>query len=179
MKVTTTPLPGLVILEPEIFADSRGYLLETFHASRFLQAGIETQFIQENHAHSLPGVLRGLHYQIQHPQGKLIRVVQGEVFDVAVDLRRSSPTFGRWFGTLLNDVERRQLYVPPHCAHGYCVLSLAADVVYKCTDVYAPQHERTIAWNDPDLKIDWPVTSPILSEKDRRGLPFAESPCFP
>lgn len=179
MNITATPLSGLIVIDPRVFSDARGFFTETFHATRFREAGLPEDFVQDNHAHSLHGVLRGLHYQIEHPQGKLIRCVQGEVFDVAVDLRQSSPSFGRWFALHLSAANHRQVYLPPGLAHGLCVLSESADVIYKCTDYYYPEHERTILWNDPQLAIDWPITDPILSNKDRNGLPFAEAERYP
>jgi dTDP-4-dehydrorhamnose 3,5-epimerase len=178
MKITATDLPGVVLIEPRVFEDERGYFMETFQQPRFQEAGLAWDFVQDNHSHSLRGVLRGLHYQIEHPQGKLVRVVRGEIFDVAVDVRRSSPTFGRWFGAVLSETNRRQLYVPPGCAHGFCVLSERADVIYKCTDVYYPEHERTILWNDPDLAVAWPIASPLVSAKDQRGLSWRDAPYF-
>jgi dTDP-4-dehydrorhamnose 3,5-epimerase len=178
MKIITTELPGVVLIEPRRFEDARGFFMETFHKQRFQEAGLECDFIQDNHSRSLRGVLRGLHYQLQHSQGKLVRVVRGEIFDVGVDLRRSSPTFGRWFGTVLSESNHLQLYLPPQCAHGFCALSEIADVVYKCTDVYDPESEQTIRWNDPDLGIEWPIAAPLVSEKDQRGGRFAEAPCF-
>jgi dTDP-4-dehydrorhamnose 3,5-epimerase len=161
-----------------VFEDDRGFFMETFHQARFREAGLPCDFVQENHSRSQQGVLRGLHYQIKHPQGKLIRVVRGEVFDVAVDLRRGSPTFGRWFGVRLSEWNRLQLFVPPKFAHGFCVLSEMADVVYSCTDLYFSEHERVIAWNDPAIGIAWPIASPRLSPKDERGLRFSEAPVF-
>ena len=178
MKFLPTALPGLIVVEPQAFADSRGYFMETFHAARFQAAGIDCRFVQENHSHSVCNVLRGLHYQIRQPQGKLVRVTRGEVYDVMLDLRRGSPTFGQWHGVMLSEANRREIYAPPGFAHGFCVLSETADVFYSCTDLYAAEHERTILWSDPALGIDWPVEQPILSEKDARGLPFAAAPYY-
>jgi dTDP-4-dehydrorhamnose 3,5-epimerase len=178
MKIIATDLPGVVLIEPRVFEDTRGFFMETFHKERFEEAGLACEFVQDNHSHSVRGVLRGLHYQIVHPQGKLVRAVRGEIFDVAVDLRRRSLTFGRWFGAVLSESNKLQLYIPPHCAHGYCVLSECADVAYKCTDLYHPEYEKTILWNDPDLRIQWPVATPLVSEKDQRGLRWGEAPCF-
>jgi dTDP-4-dehydrorhamnose 3,5-epimerase len=178
MNVQPTELPGAVVIEPEVFYDARGFFLETFQKARFQQAGLEADFVQDNHSRSSRGALRGLHYQIEHPQGKLLRVIRGEVFDVAVDLRRRWPTFGRWVGVVLSEENHRLFYVPPGVAHGFCVTSDVAELVYKCTDYYYPQHERTLLWNDPALAIAWPVCEPLLSEKDRRGLPLAEAPTF-
>jgi dTDP-4-dehydrorhamnose 3,5-epimerase len=178
MNVTATCLPGVVLIEPRVFPDARGYFMETFNQRRFQEAGLECDFVQDNHSHSARGVLRGLHYQIPHPQGKLVRVVRGEIFDVAVDLCRSSPTFGRWFGTVLSESNKLQLYIPPQFAHGYCVLGDSADVAYKCTETYYPEHEKAILWNDPALGIAWPISSPVVSEKDQRGLRWTDAPCF-
>ena len=178
MKITPTPLAGVVLIEPRVFQDARGFFMETFHSPRFREAGLPGDFVQDNHSHSIRGTLRGLHYQIEHPQGKLVRVVRGEIFDVAVDLRRSSPTFGQWFGATLSEANRMMMFVPPHFAHGFCATSESAEVVYKCTDIYHPEHERTIVWNDVDLKIAWPTPSPLVSEKDLRGTPFRAATYF-
>jgi len=179
MKVRHCEIPGLVMIEPRVFEDARGFFLETFHAERYREAGISGRFVQDNFSSSARGTLRGLHYQIQHTQGKLIQVVRGAIFDVAVDLRRNSPTFTKWLGIELDDVSRCQFYVPPGFAHGFYVLSDVADVFDKCTDCYAPEHERTLLWNDPDIGIDWPGDDePILSDKDRRGQPLAHAECF-
>lgn len=179
MLFRPSEIPDVVVIEPRSFQDSRGCFLETYHLRRFAAAGIRADFVQDNHSRSLQGVLRGLHYQVHQPQGKLLRVVQGEVFDVAVDLRRSSPTFGRWVALRMSAENQRMLYVPPGFAHGFYVLSTVADVCYKCTDFYAPEHERTLLWNDPDLNIDWPLEGePQLSDKDRRGVPLSEAECF-
>ncbi|HEY5313098.1 MAG TPA: dTDP-4-dehydrorhamnose 3,5-epimerase [Pirellulales bacterium] len=173
MRFIPTELPGLTLIEPRVFEDARGFFMETFQSQRFGEAGLPIQFVQDNHSRSLGGTLRGLHYQLQHPQGKLIRCTRGEVFDVAVDLRLDSPTLGRWFATTLSESNRRQVYVPPGMAHGFYTVSEAAEVVYKCTELYDPQDERTIVWNDPQLAIAWPQASPRLSDKDRGGLGFA------
>lgn len=178
MKIIASELKDVLLIEPKVFEDARGSFYESYHQRRLAEAGLTAQFVQDNHSHSKHAVLRGLHYQVVRPQGKLIRCVLGEVFDVAVDLRRSSPTFGRWLGTTLSAENRLQIYVPGGFAHGFLVLSETADVVYKCTDFYAPEHERTIAWNDPKLAIDWPLAEPILSDKDRRGLAFDKAPLF-
>jgi dTDP-4-dehydrorhamnose 3,5-epimerase len=178
MQFLPTELPGVVVVEPKVFADERGFFMETYHQPRFAAAGINLPFVQDNHSLSKKGVLRGLHYQIRHAQGKLVRVVQGEIFDVAVDVRRSSPTFGRWVGTNLSDANRRQLYIPPGFAHGFCVLSDSAEVLYKTTDVYSPADERTLLWNDPTVGIRWPVHEPVISAKDQQGLPLARVECF-
>lgn len=175
MTFTDTSIPGVILIEPKVYEDARGYFMESFEARRFAEAGIPTSFVQDNQSGSRRGTLRGLHYQIRQPQGKLVRVVVGEVFDVVVDLRRDSPTFGKWLGTTLSAANRRQLWVPPGLAHGFYVVSDWAEVVYKATDYYAPDAERTLLWNDPALGIEWPIPpgeAPILSEKDRRGTPF-------
>ena len=181
MEVITTDLPEVLILEPKVFGDARGFFFESFNQKAFNAAtGTDHQFVQDNHSRSTKGVLRGLHYQSQQPQGKLVRVVQGAVFDVAVDIRRSSPTFGQWVGVELSADNHRQLWVPPGLAHGFLVLSDTADFLYKTTDYYAPEHERCIAWNDPALAIVWPDMgmAPCLSGKDQRGLGLAEAPVF-
>jgi dTDP-4-dehydrorhamnose 3,5-epimerase len=178
MNVVATKLSGLLLIEPRVFADARGFFMETFHAERLEQQGLTYRFVQDNHSRSSRGTLRGLHYQVEHPQGKLIQVIRGEIFDVAVDLRRDSPTFGQWFGAHLSDSNHRQMLVPPQFAHGFCVLSEVADIVYKCTDFYSPSHERTILWSDPQLAIEWPIANPLLSEKDQRGVPFADATWF-
>ena len=172
MKVRPTAIPDVVLVEPTVFGDARGYFMETWHEEKFAAAGVGGRFVQENQSRSGQGLLRGLHYQIRHAQGKLVRVVHGSIFDVAVDLRRSSPTFGRWVGATLSAETRHQLWVPPGFAHGFYVTAEAADVVYKCTDVYAPDHERTLAWDDPDLAIAWPLIDgrpPTVSTKDAAG----------
>ena len=173
MKVTRLAIPEVVLIEPKVFGDARGFFFESFNQKAFNEAtGTNHQFVQDNHSRSAKGVLRGLHYQIQQPQGKLVRVVRGAVFDVAVDIRKSSPTFGRWVGAELSEDNQHQLWVPPGFAHGFLVLSDLADFLYKTTDYYAPQYERSILWNDSDLNIDWPIGEPILSNKDRQGLKF-------
>jgi dTDP-4-dehydrorhamnose 3,5-epimerase len=166
MKFVATELPGVMIVEPDVFRDARGFFLESYHQPKYAAAGISGPFLQDNHSHSVKGTLRGLHAQHRRPQGKLVRAVFGEMFDVAVDIRRGSPTFGKWVGVVLSGDNFRQLYVPPGFAHGFCVLSERVDVEYKCTDVYDPGGELTIAWNDPELGIRWPVPSPTLSGKD-------------
>ncbi|MEM1269667.1 MAG: dTDP-4-dehydrorhamnose 3,5-epimerase [Bacteroidota bacterium] len=167
MTVTTTKLPGVLILEPKVFGDERGFFLETFHAERYREAGLPLPFVQDNHSRSRKGVLRGLHAQGTHPQGKLVGVTRGRVFDVAADARVGSPTFGQWVGVELDDESHRQLYIPPGYLHGFCVLSEVADFVYKCTDVYHPNDEIGIRWDDPTFAIDWPIADPIVSAKDR------------
>ncbi|MDX5445491.1 MAG: dTDP-4-dehydrorhamnose 3,5-epimerase [Zoogloeaceae bacterium] len=181
MRVLPDPLPGVLTLEPRLFGDARGFFMESYNASVFAGAvGQPTDFVQDNHSRSAHGVLRGLHYQIRQPQGKLVRVVCGRIFDVAVDLRRSSPSFGRWSGVELSAENRLQRWVPVGFAHGFVVLSDTADVVYKTTAYYAPEHERSLLWNDPTVGIDWPLDGePLLSDKDREGLPLAQCEVFP
>lgn len=175
MKFVETSLPGVIRIEPRIFSDERGFFMETWQARRFHDVGIDADFVQDNFSHSSKGTLRGLHYQIQQPQGKLVRVVSGEVFDVAVDLRKSSPAFGQWVGEVLSAENKNQLWVPPGFGHGFLVLSDMAEFEYKCTDYYAPEFERAIRWDDPDIGIDWPLPDgeqPVLSVKD------ADAPFF-
>jgi dTDP-4-dehydrorhamnose 3,5-epimerase len=180
MNIIPSPLSGLLIIEPKAFGDARGWFLESFQRDRYRAAGIEAEFVQDNCSHSCRGTLRGLHYQLAQPQGKLVFVTRGEVFDVAVDLRRSSPTFGQWKGILLSDENHRQLYIPPGFAHGFCVLSDTADFVYKCTEYYQPSNERTLLWNDLAVAIQWPDIEPrILSDKDRRGIPLCDAEVYP
>jgi dTDP-4-dehydrorhamnose 3,5-epimerase len=167
VKVETTPLAGLLVVRPDVFRDARGFFLETYHARRYAEHGIAATFVQDNHSHSTRGTLRGLHAQRSKPQGKLVRAVAGEMFDVAVDIRPGSPTFGRWFGIRLSGENFVQLYVPPGFAHGFCVLSEQVDVEYKCTDFYDRSDEITIAWDDPQIGIEWPVAAPTLSDRDR------------
>jgi len=171
MKVIETDIPGLVIIEPKVYEDERGFFLETFQAKHYREkAGIHYDFVQDNHSRSIKGVLRGLHFQINRPQGKLVRVVRGEVFDVAVDLRRGSPAFGRWEGVVLSEENKKQLWIPPGFAHGFVVLSDLVDFEYKCTDYYDPKDEGCLIWNDPGIGIDWRVENPALSEKDKNGM---------
>jgi dTDP-4-dehydrorhamnose 3,5-epimerase len=178
--VTSTAIPEVLLIEPKVFGDSRGFFLESWNAQAFAKAGIPAAFVQDNHSRSPRGVLRGLHYQIRQPQGKLVRVTAGEVFDVAVDLRRDSPTFGRWLGERLSGDNKRMLWVPPGFGHGFLVLSESADFLYKTTDYYAPEHERVIAWNDPDLAIAWPLDgAPTLSGRDAAGPRFRDAEVFP
>jgi dTDP-4-dehydrorhamnose 3,5-epimerase len=171
MKVTPLSLPDVLLIAPELFADARGFFFESFNSTAFAAAtGLSVDFVQDNHSHSAKGVLRGLHYQIFQPQGKLVRVVRGSVFDVAVDIRKSSPTFGKWVGAELSETNRHQLWIPPGFAHGFYVLSEAADFLYKTTDYYAPAHERSLLWNDPAVGITWPISGvPIVSDKDRQA----------
>ena len=174
MRVVPTEIPGVLIIEPEVFADGRGFFMETYHAARYREHGIEGPFVQDNHSRSVAGTLRGLHLQVRRPQGKLVRVIEGEVYDVCVDVRRGSPTFGRWVGVTLTAENVRQCYVPPGFAHGFCVLTPVAQVEYKCTDFYDPGGELGVAWNDPALAISWPVRDPILSARDRDHPTLAE-----
>jgi dTDP-4-dehydrorhamnose 3,5-epimerase len=167
VKVIETGLPGVLLLEPKVFGDARGFFMETWQAARYREAGIPERFVQDNHSRSRRGVLRGLHYQLAQPQGKLVWVTRGAVFDVAVDIRRGSPACGRWYGCVLDDLDHRQLYIPPGFAHGFCVLSDEADFFYKCTDYYHPSSERGIAWDDPEIGIEWPLRDVSLSAKDQ------------
>lgn len=180
MQVIRTAIPDVLIIEPKVFGDARGFFFESFNQKSFSEAtGLDVNFVQDNHSKSVRGVLRGLHYQIQQPQGKLVRVVQGEVFDVAVDIRKRSPTFGQWVGELLSGENKRQLWIPAGFAHGFVVLSETAEFLYKTTDYYAPQFERCIAWDDADLKIDWQFSGvPALSAKDAVGARFAQAEVF-
>lgn len=180
MKIHMTAIPDVLMLEPRVFGDERGFFLESFNARAFREAtGLDLNFVQDNHSRSARNVLRGLHYQVRQPQGKLVRCVQGRVFDVAVDLRRGSATFGRWVGQELSDQNKLELWVPPGFAHGFVVLSESADFLYKTTDYYAPAHERCIAWNDAELGIEWPIEGePILSDKDRLGARLSEAEVF-
>ena len=174
MKFTPTSLPDVIIVDPRVFRDERGFFLETYQQCRFRDGGIEATFVQDNHSRSIRNTVRGLHLQRTKPQGKLIRVISGEIFDVAVDIRRGSATFKQWTGVELSADNFRQLYVPPGFAHGFCVLSDIAEVEYKCTEFYAPDDEMTLLWNDPDIGIAWPVNEPLLSEKDRTGRRIAD-----
>jgi dTDP-4-dehydrorhamnose 3,5-epimerase len=174
VRVAPTLIPGVLVIEPDVHADGRGFFVETYRADRYREHGIEGPFVQDNHSRSVAGTLRGLHLQLRHPQGKLIRVIEGEVFDVAVDVRRGSPTFGRWVAVTLTAENFRQCYVPPGFAHGFCVVSPIAQVEYKCTDVYDPADEIGVAWNDPALGISWPVSEPILSLRDSHHPTLAE-----
>ena len=181
MLVKTTTIADVKIIEPAVFGDERGFFMETWHKQKFIDLGIDAEFVQDNHSKSKQGILRGLHYQIQQSQGKLVRVVAGEVFDVAVDIRRQSPTFGQWVGTLLSAENKKMLWVPPGFAHGFYVTSDSAEFVYKCSDYYAPEHECCIAWNDPDVAIEWPLISgqvPQLSVKDSNGLRLKDAQVF-
>jgi len=168
MRVLPAHLPEVLIIEPDVYSDARGFFLETFHAPRYRAHGIEGPFVQDNHSRSVARTLRGLHLQVERPQGKLVRVISGEIFDVGVDVRPGSPTFGQWVGTILSAENFRQCYIPAGFAHGFCVLSAVAEVEYKCTSLYEPSLEIGIAWNDPALAITWPVENPLLSDRDRR-----------
>ncbi|HXF03984.1 MAG TPA: dTDP-4-dehydrorhamnose 3,5-epimerase [Blastocatellia bacterium] len=178
MSVTVkgTSLPGVIVIEPRVYHDHRGFFLETYHLQKYTAAGITSVFVQDNLSHSRAQTVRGLHYQLRRPQAKLITVLQGEIFDVAVDIRRGSPTFGRWVGVRLSAATRQQIFIPEGFAHGFCVLSETADVLYKCSDFYDPTDEYGILWSDPTLAIEWPVTTPILSAKDSKYPTLAEIP---
>jgi dTDP-4-dehydrorhamnose 3,5-epimerase len=180
MKVVPTAIPDVMIFEPRVFGDERGFFLESWNAREFDNAvGVKVQFVQDNHSRSRRGVLRGLHYQVKQPQGKLVRIAKGRVFDAVVDLRKSSTTFGQWVGTELSEDNHRQFWIPPGFAHGFLVLSESADFIYKATDYYAPEHERCLIWNDPAVGINWPVNmEPILSANDRAGLPLRDVEVF-
>ncbi|MCC9608448.1 dTDP-4-dehydrorhamnose 3,5-epimerase [Blastopirellula sp. JC732] len=177
MNVVATTIPDVQLIEPRVFRDERGEFFETFQADRYREV-TSVDFVQDNCSRSKRGVLRGLHYQIENPQAKLVTVLHGEIFDVAVDIRQGSPTFGQWVGMNLSGENRKQLYLPIGFAHGFCVVSESAEVLYKCSDFYNPQGERTIQWNDPELAIDWPVEVPILSPKDAAATSFADAPYF-
>jgi len=174
MKFLPTTLEGIILIEPDIYRDARGFFLETFHAQKYRDGGVGASFVQDNRSRSQRGTIRGMHAQRQHPQGKLVQVIAGEIFDVAVDLRRHSPSFGRWTSVILSSENFRQLYVPPGFAHGFCVTSDSAEIEYKCTDFYNPADELHIRWNDPAIGITWPISTPILSEKDRSAPLLAE-----
>ena len=181
MRFLPSEIPEVLLIEPQVFGDSRGFFMETWHAEKFAAAGLDLNFVQDNHSKSVQGTLRGLHYQIEKPQGKLVRVISGEVFDVAVDLRKSSPTFGRWIGDILSAENKKMLWVPPGFGHGFYVLSPEAEFVYKCTELYAPEHERCIRWDDPELGISWPLLAqaPLLSAKDLAGVSLAAAELYP
>lgn len=175
MNVLPTALEGVVIVEPRVFPDARGFFFESYHAERYAQAGVPGRFVQDNHSCSGAGTVRGLHYQLRHPQAKLVRVLRGAVYDVAVDIRRGAPTFGQWIAVELSAENKRQLFIPAGFAHGFCVLGDMAEFEYKCTDYYAPDDQHGVLWSDPSLAIPWPVPNPILSEKDRNYLPLSAS----
>lgn len=177
MVIEETPIPGVLLIKPRVFEDPRGFFLETWNKEKYLAAGFpDVTFVQDNHSRSNYGVLRGLHFQVKQPQGKLVQVTRGSVFDVAVDIRKGSPTFGKWFGVSLDDKNHWQLWVPPGLAHAFCVTSEIVDFTYKCTDFYNPNDEGGIVWNDPGVGIEWPVDSPILSDKDKAYTTLAEAP---
>jgi dTDP-4-dehydrorhamnose 3,5-epimerase len=178
MNVIPLEIPDVLLIEPRVFADERGFFMETWHAEKYAAAGIREPFVQDNQSRSRRGVLRGLHYQHRSPQGKLVRAIRGEIFDVAVDLRQSSPHFGRWVSATLSEENHRQMYVPPGFAHGFCALSEAAEIVYKCTTLYDHSDEHTLLWNDPALGIAWPLPRPLLSPKDEAGLLLAKAQTF-
>lgn len=179
MKVIPTELPGVLILEPKVFGDDRGFFMEMFHEKRYADAGIRGPFVQDNYSRSAKGILRGLHFQEPQAQGKLVQVLAGAVYDVAVDVRRGSPTFGKWVAVELSTDNRRQLWIPPGFAHGFCVLSESADFHYKCTALYSPETERGVLWNDPDLGIPWPVSAPLLSGKDAKAPRLKDATVLP
>ena len=168
IKYTETDLPGVLLIEPRVFKDSRGFFMETFHQKKYAEAGIDHAFIQDNYSHSTRGTLRGLHYQLEHPQAKLVYVIKGEIYDVAVDIRRGSPGFGKWTGQYLSCKNKRQIFIPEGFAHGFCVISETADVLYKATDLYKPDDEYGVLWSDPTIRIDWPIKVPIVSDKDKQ-----------
>ncbi len=180
MHIKTTPLPGILLIEPRVFGDSRGFFYESFNERAFLEkTGVEARFVQDNHSKSARGVLRGLHYQIRHAQGKLVRVTRGAVLDVVLDIRRSSPTFGQWFSSVLSEENKLQMWIPPGFAHGFSVLEDDTEFLYKTTDYWMPEHERCILWSDPVLAIDWQLQGePVMSEKDQRGTPFQAAEVF-
>ena len=179
MRATPLDHPEVLLIEPDVFPDPRGFFMETFHSVKYAEHGLPAVFLQDNHSRSSRGVLRGLHYQLNNPQGKLVRVVSGEVFDVAVDIRRGSPWFGKWVGAILSEENHRQMYVPPGFAHGFCTLSERADFLYKCTDLYAPGDEYGIAWDDPEIAIEWPEMDYLISDKDLANPSLIESDHLP
>lgn len=180
MEITPTRIPDVWVFTPRVFGDDRGYFLETFRSSHFKERGIKKEFVQDNQSKSGQGILRGLHYQLEFPQGKLVRVVSGEVFDVAVDIRRSSPTFGQWVGELLSADNKKQIWVPPGFAHGFYVTSEFAEIAYKCTEYYHPEDDHSLLWNDPDIGIEWPLVTPdpVLSDKDKNAKNLSEAALF-
>ena len=182
MKFLPTDIPDVISVQVVVHGDDRGFFLESWHKKKFAASGIDADFVQDNHSKSVKGTLRGLHYQTKHAQGKLVRVISGSIFDVAVDLRRSSSTFGKWVAVTLSEQNKTILWVPAGFAHGFYVVSQTAEILYKCTDIYAPEFERTLIWNDPDLAIDWPLDDsggPLLSDKDKSGVPFRLADTFP
>ena len=182
MNFSPTVIPEVIAITPRVFGDSRGFFMETWHAAKFAAAGLDLHFVQDNHSKSVQGTLRGIHYQIEQPQGKLVRVISGEVFDVAVDLRKSSPTFGKWVGIVLSAANKKMFWVPPGFGHAFYVMSAEAEFVYKCTELYAPEHERCLRWDAPDLGVDWPLVdgrAPLLSPKDLAGATLATAEIYP
>ena len=182
MKIKQTAIPEVILIEPKVFEDPRGFFMETYQQKKYEAAGIINKFVQDNHSRSIQGTLRGLHYQIKHPQGKLVRAIVGEIFDVAVDLRRVSPTFGKWVGSNLSAENKRQIWIPPGFAHGFYALSDWTEIIYKTTDIYSPENERVILWNDPLIGIDWPLIPNkeiILSGKDQEGKKLSEAEVYP
>jgi dTDP-4-dehydrorhamnose 3,5-epimerase len=179
LNLRETTLPGVLIIEPRVFGDERGFFMETYRVDAFREAGIPHEFVQDNHSRSARGVLRGLHYQEPNPQGKLVRCTRGALFDVAADIRRGSPTFGKWFGLELSDTNKRMLWIPPGFAHGFCALEDGSDLVYKCTSLYDAAADRAILWNDRDIGIDWPIAEPILSKKDANAPRLANASVLP
>lgn len=181
IQFTEKPIPGVFLVQQDVFKDDRGFFMETYHHKKYSEKGIDKIFVQDNHSHSRQWTLRGLHYQLRNPQGKLVYVISGKVLDIAVDIRLGSPTFGQWTGTLLSDESRDQLYIPEGFAHGFCVLSETADVIYKCTDLYAPGDEYGVIWSDPTIDIVWPIENPILSKKDSQNPKLSDIPkeCLP
>jgi len=176
MKILPTPLAGVLVIEPDVFADARGFFMETFHQERYRELGIPSTFVQDNLSKSARGTLRGLHYQVRYPQAKLVQVISGEIYDVAVDIRRESPNFGKWIGILLSEENKKQLFIPEGFAHGFCVLSPTALFSYKCSAFYTPEDEGGLLWSDPELNIDWPVQTPLISEKDSRFPVLSQIP---
>ena len=176
IEYTKTDLPGVLLIEPRVFQDSRGFFMETFHQKKYAEAGIDHAFIQDNYSHSTRGTLRGLHYQLEHPQAKLVYVIKGEIYDIAVDIRRGSPGFGKWTGQYLSCKNKQQIFIPEGFAHGFCVISETADVLYKATDLYNPDDEYGVLWSDPTIGIDWPVEVPIVSDKDKQFPGLKEAP---
>ena len=180
MNLISTPIRDILLIQPQVFQDDRGFFLESYQKKQFADAGIKVDFVQDNHSKSYRGILRGLHYQLKQPQGKLLRVIAGEIYDIAVDIRKHSPTFGKWFGTYLSSENKQMLWIPVGFAHGFYVTSAEAELLYKSTDYYLPEWERTIAWNDPTINISWPLQNemPILSLKDKAGKPFLDAEVF-
>jgi len=179
LKAIETTLPGVLLIQPDVFGDARGFFMETYHVAKFRELGIDAEFVQDNHSRSARGVLRGLHFQEPNPQGKIVRCPRGAIYDVAVDVRRGSPSFGKWYGIELSEENKRMLWVPPGFAHGFCALTDLAELVYKCTALYDPAADRSIAWNDPAIGIEWPLREPTLSPKDAAAPTLADAPLLP